>query len=96
MLVERPERPLVELGLTPSPWHLAMTWIRSQPVAVHVLADPGHAWKYGTSLRVSGRRDVFLEDVKDSAIAIRTMMTLRRLRKMTAMLIANRIAPSTR
>jgi hypothetical protein len=70
MLVERPERPLVELGLTPSPWHEAMTWIRSQPTAVHVLADPGHAWKYGTSLRVSGRHDVFLEDVKDSAIAI--------------------------
>ena len=70
MLVERPERPLIEIGLTPSPWHEAMTWIRSQPAAVHVLADPGHAWKYGTSLRVSGRRDVFLEDVKDSAIAI--------------------------
>jgi hypothetical protein len=70
MLVERPERPLVELGLTPSPWHEAMTWIRSQPAAVHVLADPGHSWKYGTSLRVSGRHDVFLEDIKDSAIAI--------------------------
>ena len=36
----------------------------------HVLADPGHAWKYGTSVRVSAGRDVFLEEVKDSALAI--------------------------
>jgi hypothetical protein len=35
-----------------------------------VLTDPGHAWRYGTSVRVSAGRDVFLEDVKDSAIAI--------------------------
>ncbi len=70
MLVERPERALVELGLTASPWHETMAWLRRQPASVHVLADPGHAWKYGTSLRVSGRRDVFLEDVKDAAIAI--------------------------
>jgi hypothetical protein len=35
-----------------------------------VLADPGHAWKYGASVRVSAGRDVLLEDVKDSAIAI--------------------------
>ena len=31
---------------------------------------PGHGWKYGTSVRVSAERDVFLEEVKDSAIAI--------------------------
>jgi hypothetical protein len=35
-----------------------------------VLADPGHSWKFGTSVRVSAERDVFLEDVKDSALAI--------------------------
>jgi len=35
-----------------------------------VLADPGHAWKYGTSVRVSAGRDVLLEEVKDSALAI--------------------------
>jgi hypothetical protein len=44
--------------------------VRRQPADVHVLADPGHAWKYGTSVRVSGERDVFLEEVKDSALAI--------------------------
>jgi hypothetical protein len=47
-----------------------MGWIRNQPRDVHVLADPGHAWKYGTSVRVAAKRDVFLEEVKDSAIAI--------------------------
>ena len=36
----------------------------------HVLADPGHGWKYGTSVRVSAERDVLLEEVKDSALAI--------------------------
>jgi hypothetical protein len=35
-----------------------------------VLADPGHAWKYGSSVRVAARRDVLLEEVKDSAVAI--------------------------
>ena len=47
-----------------------MRWLSRQPVTTHVLADPGHSWKYGTSVRVSATRDVFLEDVKDSAIAI--------------------------
>ena len=35
-----------------------------------MLADPGHAWKYGTSVRVAAERDVFLEETKDSALAI--------------------------
>ena len=47
-----------------------MRWLRQQPLHTHVLADSGHAWKYGTSVRVSAQRDVFVEDVKDSAIAI--------------------------
>jgi hypothetical protein len=68
--VERPERRLVSFDLDDTPWHDAMRWIRTRPVDVHVLTDPGHAWKYGSSVRVSGERDVFLEDVKDSAVAI--------------------------
>jgi hypothetical protein len=68
--VERPERRLFAFELEASAWHDAMRWIASQPVDVHVLADPGHAWKYGTSVRVSAGRDVFQEDVKDSAMAI--------------------------
>jgi hypothetical protein len=71
MLVEQPERPLFAVHLADSPWHDAMRWLRTAtPLDTHVLADPGHAWKYGTSVRVSAERDVFLEDVKDAAIAI--------------------------
>jgi len=70
ILVEHPERSLFEIHLPDAPWDKAMHWIARQPSDVHVLADPGHAWKYGTSVRVSARRDVFLEEVKDSALAI--------------------------
>lgn len=70
MAVEHPERPLMAVQLPASEWEDAMRWIRSQPAKSHVLADPGHAWKYGSSVRVSAERDVFLEEVKDSAIAI--------------------------
>jgi hypothetical protein len=70
MLVERPERALFDVHLADSPWEDAMRWMARQPPDVHVLADPGHAWKYGTSVRVSAERDVLLEEVKDSALAI--------------------------
>jgi hypothetical protein len=70
MAVEHPERPLFAIHLAASDWDDAMTWIRAQPLDAHVLADPGHAWKYGTSVRVAAERDVFLEEVKDSAVAI--------------------------
>jgi len=70
MFVERPERALFELRAVESPWEDAMRWIQGQRRDVHVLADPGHAWKYGTSVRVAAERDVFLEEVKDSAVAI--------------------------
>lgn len=70
MLVERPERALFETRAPDTPWDDAMRWVGSRPADVHVLADPGHAWKYGTSVRVSAARDVLVEEVKDSALAI--------------------------
>jgi hypothetical protein len=70
MKVERPDRGLFALHLAESPWVDVMQWLSTEPISTHVLADPGHAWKYGTSVRVAAGRDVFLEDVKDSAIAI--------------------------
>lgn len=70
MFVERPDRALFDLRLSDSPWEDAMRWVASQPLDVHVLADPGHAWKYGTSVRVAAARDVLVEEVKDSALAI--------------------------
>jgi len=70
MLVEQPERALFDLRMPDSPWHDAMRWMAATPRDVHVLADPGHAWKYGTSVRVAAERDVLVEEVKDSAVAI--------------------------
>jgi len=70
MFVEHAELPLFAVHLPASDWEDAMTWITTQPLDTHVLADPGHAWKYGTSVRVSAERDVLVEEVKDSAIAI--------------------------
>jgi hypothetical protein len=68
--VEHPERSLFDLHLDQSPWQDAMRWLSRQPRDVHVLADPGHAWKYGTTVRVAAGRDVLLEEVKDAAIAM--------------------------
>ena len=84
MLVERPERPLFELGLPQNAWEEANQWLAAQPPDVHVLADPGHAWKYGTSVRVSAARDVLIEEVKDSALAIYSREVAGRVVERTA------------
>jgi len=68
--VEHPERALFAVRVPESPWEDAMRWLARGPLDTHVLADPGHAWKYGSSVRVSAGRDVLLEEVKDSAVAI--------------------------
>ncbi|MCM3878566.1 MAG: hypothetical protein ND807_00520 [Vicinamibacterales bacterium] len=62
--------PIVRLGLPRDNWGDAMAWISGTPTGTHVLADPGHAWKYGSSVRVSGERDVLIEEVKDTAVAL--------------------------
>jgi hypothetical protein len=36
-------------------------------------------WKYGTSVRVSAQRDVLLEEVKDSALAIYSRQVAERV-----------------
>jgi hypothetical protein len=68
--VDQPHRQLVTVDLPDTPWVDAMRWLSTQPSDWHVLADPGHAWKYGVSVRVAANRDTLLESVKDSAIAI--------------------------
>jgi hypothetical protein len=70
MTREHAERRLFQASLAESPWVDAMRWLQHQPIDVHVLADPGHAFKYGVSVRVAAARDVLLEDDKDSAIAL--------------------------
>ena len=64
------KRPLAQVSLAATPWTDAMAWIRSQPGALHVFADPGHAWKYGVGVRQAAAKDTFLETVKDSAMAM--------------------------
>jgi hypothetical protein len=68
---ERGGGPLVRVNLPQDSWTDAMRWLsRSTPPDAHVLADPGHAWKYGSSVRVAAERDVYLEEVKDLALAL--------------------------
>jgi hypothetical protein len=64
------ERPLVQTSLPAGDWTNALTWLRQQPKSWHVLADPGHAAKYGASVRVGALRDTVLEQSKDAAAAI--------------------------
>ena len=70
MYVERAGHPLLQVELEPDEWRDATRWIGRQPSDVHVLADPAHARRFGSSVRVAAARDVYLEDVKDAAIAM--------------------------
>lgn len=64
------DRLLVRRDLPADDWTRTMRWIRSQPADWLILADPDHAWKYGTSVRVAASRDVVLESVKDTSISM--------------------------
>jgi hypothetical protein len=82
-----PDRPIAEIGVPDNDWGRVMAWARSTPHDTGWLAHPGHAILYGTSLRVAGQRDVFVEGIKDAAIgmyerdvAIRTRDRLDELR----------------
>ena len=78
-MVERSGRPLVEIGLPPTEWTEVMRWARRQPVDAHFLADPGHAWRYGSSVRAAAGRDVYLEEIKDVGIAIYSSTVAQRV-----------------
>lgn len=70
MLSEYSERRIFQVTLPASDWTAAMGWLAAQPVDAHVLANPGHALLYGSSVRVAAHRDVVLEDSKDTAVAL--------------------------
>jgi hypothetical protein len=70
MFVEKTGNPPIRVDLPRDAWFDAMDWLHRQPVDVHVLADPGHAWRYGSSVRIAAARDVFLEEVKDAAVGM--------------------------
>ena len=69
-LVERADHALVEIDLPATEWTDIMQWAGERPVGTNFLADPGHAWRYGSSVRAASGRDVYLESVKDIGIAI--------------------------
>ena len=85
MRVEFPGRPLFERSV-PGDWGRVMAWARDTPRDTGWLADPDHASRYGTSVRMAAGRDVFVEAVKDAAVgmydrsvAFRTRDRLREL-----------------
>ena len=70
VVIAEAEGRLLQVNLPANEWHDAMRWLRAQRTDAHVLADPGHAWRYDSSVRVAAERDVFHEDVKDAALAM--------------------------
>jgi hypothetical protein len=69
--VEHPERSFVALRAPADAWTDVSAYLRRETgPSTHVLADPNHAWRFGTSLRVLAARDVFLENVKDEAMSM--------------------------
>ena len=69
--LESPGRPTVAVGLPDDDWTAALLWVADHtPTDAFVLADPGHAWKYGTAVRIGAVRDVYLEETKDVAMAM--------------------------
>ena len=65
-----PDRPIAEISVPDNDWGRVMAWARTTPRDSGWLAHPGHAVQYGTSLRVAGQRDVFVEGIKDAAIGM--------------------------
>ncbi|HKW02810.1 MAG TPA: hypothetical protein VJN96_23505 [Vicinamibacterales bacterium] len=80
------DRTLVQASLPDTPWIGALAWLRTQPASWFVLADPGHAWKYGVSVRVGAHRDTFLELGKDSSMAMYDRDVAMRVKERSAAL----------
>ena len=69
--VRFPERSPAAIGIPDSDWGRVMAWARTSSAASSGwLADPVHAARYGTSVRVAGHRDVFVEEIKDTAVGM--------------------------
>jgi hypothetical protein len=81
LLTVTPARPFVEYDLVQSQWTDTMRWLRTQPQTVHVLADPQHAVRFGSSVRVAALRDTLLEAGKDPAMAIYDRRAAERVRE---------------
>ena len=84
MWIEHADAPIVRMNLAPGDWTDVMGWVARTPKGVHILTDPGHVYKYGSSVRVAGQRDVLLEEVTDTAMGLyareSAMRVLQRIR----------------
>ncbi len=69
-VVEFPDRRVAQVDVGDGDWGRAMAWARATPPGSGWLADPGHAARYGTSVRVAAERDVFVEAIKDGAVGM--------------------------
>jgi hypothetical protein len=65
-----PDRSMVQVEVPDTDWGRAMAWARATDRSSGWLADPVHAARYGTSVRVAGERDVLVEEIKDTAIGM--------------------------
>ena len=70
MQVEQPDRQIIQMMPPDDQWTDVMEWLEQTPADTHVLADPNHAFSYGSSERALGKRDLFFEASKDTAMAI--------------------------
>lgn len=70
VFVERAGQPVIQIQFADGDWTDLMHWAAGRPVGTYFLADPGHAGRYGTSVRAASGRDVYLEIMKDTGIAI--------------------------
>jgi hypothetical protein len=78
--IEHPERSFIALAAPADAWTDVSAYLRRETgPSTHVLADPDHAWRFGTSLRVLAARDVFLENVKDEAMSMYDRGMARRI-----------------
>jgi hypothetical protein len=65
-----PDRPVAEIFVRDDDWGRAMRWAQTTEPDSAWLAHPAHAARYGTSLRLAGRRDVLVEAMKDGALGM--------------------------
>jgi hypothetical protein len=70
------DRPLARVGLVQDDWEHMAAWARTgTPPSAGFLVDPQHVGRYGVSFRIAAARDVYLEAVKDSAMATYSRVT---------------------
>lgn len=70
MAVRFPDRAIAHIDVPVDDWGRTMAWAKTTSTGSGWIADPMHAIKYGTSVRVAGARDVLVEAVKDTAIGM--------------------------